>query len=61
MTVVQSNDLFILRPASHSFAIMPPDQGAWVLGARQLADGHCERGPKLNTVSACFLNGCSVY
>lgn len=26
MMVVQSNDLFILGPASHSFAIMPLDQ-----------------------------------
>lgn len=55
MMVVQSNDLFILGPASHSFAIMPLDQWASVLGLQQLADGYCERSPKLNTVSGCFF------
>lgn len=54
MKVVQLNGLFILWPASHCFAIMPPDQLASVLGAQQLADGLCERCPKPRTVAACF-------
>lgn len=54
MKVVQSNKVFILRPASCSSAIKVSEQWASAPGVQLSADGQCEWSVKPNTVSGCF-------